>query len=169
MLFRSQAYTYATREGKTTSNQEHRTSKEKKTDAKKGILQAQKILITWILEEPSLLDKISPVINQNDFSEPVYNKVAELLFEQIRNHDINPAKIINHFESEEEHREVSALFNMPLRQEMSPTEREKALNDTVRKIKKNSLENRSRKAADVKELQEIIKEQQALKSVHIHL
>lgn len=164
-----QAYTYAAREGKRNTGQEYTASKEKKADAGTGILQAQKILITWILDEPSLLDKISPVINQNDFSEPVYNKVAELLFEQIRNHDINPAKIIDYFESEEEHREVSALFNMPLRHEMSLTEREKALNDTVRKIKKNSLENRSRKAADVKELQEIIKEQQALKSVHIYL
>lgn len=163
-----QAY-YAAGEGKKAPKPEYTPSKEKKTDAKKGILQAQKILITWILDEPSLLDKISPIINENDFSEPVYNKVAELLFEQIRVKDIHPAKIIDHFESEEEHREVSALFNTPLRQEMSLTEREKALNDTVRKIKKNSLENRSRKAADVKELQEIIKEQQALKSVHIHL
>ena len=115
------------------------------------------------------MDKISQIISENDFSEPVYNKVAELLFKQIKNNNINPAEIIDHFESEEEHREVSALFNMPLRKEMTCSEREKALNDTVMRIKKNSLENRSRKAADVKELQEIIKEQHLLKSVHIYL
>lgn len=170
-----QAYTYVAGENRKTERQEYAVSgekgkKEKSTVAKEnGIIQAQKILITWILDEPSLLERISQVINENDFSEPVYNKVAALLFEQIRNDNINPAKIIDYFESEEEHREVSALFNMPLREEMSPAEKEKTLNDTVMKIKKNSLENRSRKAADVKELQEIIKEQQLLKSVHIYL
>ena len=166
-----QAYTYVAGENRKTERQEHAVSgrKGEKTASGEGIIQAQKILITWILDEPSLLERISPVLSENDFSEPVYNKVAALLFEQIRSHDINPAKIIDHFESEEEHREVSALFNMPLREEMSPAEREKTLNDTVMKIKKNSLENRSRKAADVKELQEIIKEQQLLKSVHISL
>lgn len=166
-----QAYTYVAGENRKTERREHAVSgrKGEKTASGEGIIQAQKILITWILDEPSLLERISPVLSENDFSEPVYNKVAALLFEQIRSHDINPAKIIDHFESEEEHREVSALFNMPLREEMSPAEREKTLNDTVMKIKKNSLENRSRKAADVKELQEIIKEQQLLKSVHISL
>ena len=169
------AYTYVAGEHKKTDQAEYPGSMEKNRAGKKispkedGITQAQKILLTWILEEPELLDKISGMISENDFSEPVYNKVAELLFAQIRNHDINPAKIIDHFESEEEHRKVSALFNMPLREEMSPAEKEKALNDTVIRIKKNSLENRSRKAADMKELQEIIKEQQLLNSVHIYL
>ena len=141
-----QAYTYVAGENRKTERQEHAVSgrKGEKTASGEGIIQAQKILITWILDEPSLLERISPVLSENDFSEPVYNKVAALLFEQIRSHDINPAKIIDHFESEEEHREVSALFNMPLREEMSPAEREKTLNDTVMKIKKNSLENRSR-------------------------
>ena len=64
---------------------------------------------------------------------------------------------------------VSALFNMPLREELSPVEKEKALNETVIRIKRNSLEERSRKAADIKELQEIIQEQKKLDFLHISL
>ena len=52
---------------------------------------------------------------------------------------------------------------------MSKAEKEKALNETVIRIKKNSLDNKSRKATDVKELQEIMKQQQQLRSVHIYL
>ena len=48
-------------------------------------------------------------------------------------------------------------------------EKEKALNETVIRIKRNSLEERSRKAADIKELQEIIQEQKKLDFLHISL
>lgn len=166
-----QAYTYVARkEQRAKEYVPGQNQREKAKPGKEnGVMQAQKILITWILEEPYLLDKISPVLNENDFSEPVYNKVAALLFDQVRKQDVNPARIIDHFESEEEHREVSALFNTPLREEMSPAEKEKALNETVMKIKKNSLENRGRKAADVKELQDIIQEQKKLGFMHISL
>ena len=64
---------------------------------------------------------------------------------------------------------VSALFNMPLREELSLVEKEKALNETVIRIKRNSLEESSRKAADIKELQEIIQEQKKLDFLHISL
>ncbi|MDY5576828.1 MAG: DNA primase [Lachnospiraceae bacterium] len=160
------AYTYVASEDK---EKEEKRSNSQRVPKDNGILQAQKILITWILDEPSLLEKILPVINENDFVEPVYNKVAAILFQQIQNNDINPARIIDQFESEDEHREVSALFNAPLREEMSKAEKEKALNETVIRIKKNSLDNKSRKATDVKELQEIMKQQQQLRSVHIYL
>jgi DNA primase len=149
--------------------QEIKRSGKSSKGQESGILQAQKILLTWILDEPELLDKISTVINEDDFSEPVYNKVAALLFAQIRAGDTNPAKIIDQFESEEEHREVSALFHMPLREELSRQEKEKALNETVLRIRRHSLEEKSRKVTDVKELQDLIRQQQKLQSVKISL
>lgn len=166
-----QAYSYQTRERDVSvARQDIPSPKDKSKHTKdSGTIQAQKILITWLLEEPALYKKISSILSANDFSEPVYNKVAALLFHQIEKNEINPARIIDHFESEEEHREVSALFNTPMRPDMSQSEKEKALNGTVMKIKKNSLENRSRKATDVKELQDIIMEQKKLDTMHISL
>jgi DNA primase len=162
------AYTYAGNEKKKTFEEE-RKPKAKEIKKEDGTRQAQKILITWILDEPELLAKIAGIINEKDFIEPIYHKVAALLFQQIRENRINPAQIIDHFENEEEHREVSALFNTPLREEMSLAEKEKALNETIQKIKKNSLDDRSSRAVDVKELQDIIKEQQTIKNIRIHL
>ena len=40
----------------------------------------------------------------------IYRTVAELLYEQHEQGQVNPAQIMNHFTDEEEHREVAALF-----------------------------------------------------------
>ena len=48
-------------------------------------------------------------------------------------------------------------------------EKEKALNDTVYKVKKNSLDYASRNAKEVSELQEIINEQKKLQKIRIIL
>lgn len=164
-----QAYSYQANQG--SHSEPSAPAKRERQEAKQenAVIQAQKILLTWLLDEPGLLGKIETILDENDFSKPVYNKVACILFEQIRNGDVNPARIIDYFENEEEHRMVSALFNMPLREELSLVEKEKALNETVIRIKRNSLEERSRKAADIKELQEIIQEQKKLDFLHISL
>ena len=61
------------------------------------------------------------------------------------------------------------MFNTSLREEMSSQEKEKALNDTVYKVKKNSLDYASRNAKEVSELQEIINEQKKLQKIRIIL
>lgn len=134
-----------------------------------GTKQAQKILLTWLIEDSSVYDKIKDIINETDFIEPLYNRVANMLFEQLRDGIVNPAKILNNFTEEEEHRQAAELFNTSLREEMSVQEKEKALNDTVIKVKKNSLDSISKTATDIKILQGIIQEQKKLQKIHITL
>jgi len=134
-----------------------------------GIKTAQKILLTWLIEEPDIYVKLKDVIDEDDFIEPLYNKVAKMLFNQFRQGDVNPARIINSFEKEEEHKEVAALFNTLLREEISDIEKEKTLNDTVYKVRKNSIDNKLNSVSDVGELQELIKEQTELQKLKIHL
>lgn len=134
-----------------------------------GTVKAQKILITWLIEEPKLFDKIKEYISPNDFVDPFYNKVAVIFWEQLQNNQINPAKIIDYFESEEEHNKAAGLFNSPLSEELTISEKERALNDTVIKIKKNSLDYRAAHATDIQEMQNIIIEQTKLQKIHITL
>lgn len=134
-----------------------------------GTKQAQKILLTWLIEDSSIYDKIKNIINETDFIEPLYNRVANMLFEQLRDGIVNPAKILNNFTEEEEHRQAAELFNTSLREEMSVKEKEKALNDTVIKVKKNSLDSISKTATDINILQGIIQEQKKLQKIHITL
>lgn len=134
-----------------------------------GTKQAQKILLTWLIEDKLIYDKIKDIINEDDFIEPLYNKVAKMLFEQLRDGIVNPAKILNNFTEEEEHKQAAALFNTSLREEMSVQEKEKALNDTVIKVKKNSMDYISKTATDIQILQNIIQEQKKLQKIHITL
>lgn len=163
-------------EGYTDRYNENEVNEEIERDLKKskkhledGVKQAQKILLTWLIEDENIYGKIKGIISEKDFVEPLYYRVAKMLFEQLESGAINPAKILNQFTEEDEHREAAELFNTSLREEMSSQEREKALNDTVYKVKKNSLDYASRNAKEVSELQEIINEQKKLQKIRIIL
>lgn len=136
-----------------------------------GIKQSQKMLLTWLIEDTSIFDKIKGIINPADFTEELYQQVASMLFEQYETERIvTPAKIINHFESIEEQNEVASLFNMEMQGEMSDLERRRALEEIVMRIRKNSLDLQSKKAIennDVQALQQIIRQQADLQKLHI--
>jgi DNA primase len=136
-----------------------------------GMKQSQKILLTWLIEDTRIFDKIKGIVGPTDFTENLYQQVAEVLFHQFETENrVTPAKIINHFESKEEQSEAASLFNMAMRGEMSDAERKKALEETVKRIKKNSLDTQSKKAIesnDIQALQIIIREQADLQKLHI--
>ncbi len=138
-----------------------------------GLKQSQKILLTWLIENTKLFDKIKGIIEPSDFTEDLYRQVAGMLFDQYKTErKVTPAKILNYFESKEEQKEAASLFNVELRTEMSDIERAKALNETVLRIKKNSLDLQSKKAIeknDILALQNIIREQADLQKLHISL
>ncbi|MGB8455690.1 MAG: DNA primase [Anaerocolumna sp.] len=136
-----------------------------------GMKQSQKILLTWLIEDTKIFDDIKGIIGPEDFTENLYRQVAGMLFNQYETeHMVTPAKIINRFESKEEQNEAASLFNMAIRGEMSDSERRKALEETVMRIKKNSLDEQSKKAIennDIQALQSIIREQADLQKLHI--
>ena len=135
-----------------------------------GIKQSQKILLTWLIEEPELYDKIKDIITADDFKDEMYRKVAGLVFQQFsENGKVLPAAILNQFSSKEEQNEIAALFNTGLDGEINHAEKEKALNDTIHKVKKFSLDYDSSRVTDLKQLQEIIRQQTNLQKLHISL
>ena len=88
-----------------------RRAEGKEKQKEDGTLTSQKILLTWLIDDASLFGKISSLVTPDDFTEDLYRTVAHLLYEQRENGELNPAKILDHFTGEEEHREVAALFN----------------------------------------------------------
>ncbi len=134
-----------------------------------ALVQAQRVLLTWLIEDTGLFKKLENVLSPKDFIEPLYNKVAVLLYEQYAGGKVSPAAIVNHFDSEEEHKEVAALFNTPLRSNLNDNDREKALNETLQRVKNNSFDYRKEHASSVNELQEVMKEQAQFQKMHIYL
>lgn len=132
-----------------------------------GILKSQKLMLTWLMEDNSLFDKIKGVLGPEDFTEGICGKVAELVFEQYeKENKVIPARIINYFESKEEQSEAADLFSAGIRGEMNDAGWQKAVSDTILRIKENSLDEQSKKAIEANDtamLQTIIAKKQELK------
>ena len=141
-----------------------------KKDKDEGNRQSQRLLLTWLIENPGLFDRIQGIITADDFVEPLYHQVAQMVFQGHEENALNPAGILNHFINDgEQYREVAALFNASLKESLSNEEQKKAFSETVMKVKKNSLDAASRHAGSIEELQRIIQAQAALRSLHISL
>lgn len=143
---------------------------QRKKEKEDGVKQSQRLLLTWLIENPLLFDKIEGVITPDDFIEELYHKVARMVFDGHAAGTLNPAEILNHFIHDEgQYRAVAGLFHASLKESLDNEEQKKAFSETIMKVKKNSLDNASRHAAGILELQNIIKEQAALKDLHISL
>ena len=143
---------------------------KKRVEKEDSVLTAQKFFLTWLIEEPSIYDKTKDYINEDDFVEPLYHHVAALVFEELRSTgQVMPARILNQFEDVEEQKTAASLFNTRLKTDDDPAVREKALNETVKRIKKNSLELKSRSVREIADLQKIIKEKAQLQKLYISL
>ena len=146
-----------------------RTKKTMKPKQEDGVNQAQKLLLTWLSEEPQLYVKIRHVIQADDFIDPLFHAVAEKLFAQLEEGKSNPAMILSSFTEGEEHKKAAELFQTAFTVDLSNVEKEKALNEMLIRVKSNSLDQRIKKATDFSQLQKLIEEQKNLKKIHIVL
>ena len=144
------------------------TDSRKKKEKDDGIRRSQRLLLTWLIERPELFEKIKGTVDAEDFKEPLYHQVAQMVFEDHEKGNLNPAAILSHFiNDEEQYKEAAALFNASLQESLNNEEQKKAFLETVLKVKKNSLDEASRRATDIGQLQQIIREQAALKTLKI--
>ena len=102
--------------------------------------QSQKLLLTWLIEDDKLFWSVKDYIDATDFTEELYRKVATEVFSQFEQEGkVNPAKIVNMFEEEEEQAMVAALFNASIHEVESQSDMEKAIKETIIRIKENSI------------------------------
>ena len=150
-----------------------------------GMIQSQKLLLTWLIEHTGLFPKIEKYISPEDFTEEIYHKAAEILYEQYRNTGtVNPAKIVSMFQNEEEQREIAGLFHATIRGVETEGDKEnggysketfeKALKETIVRVKQNSIEYHLKNMAptDMAALQRSVADKKALEElekVHISI
>ncbi len=134
---------------------------------------AQRLLITWIADNPNIYNKITRYITAEDFTDALYKQVAERLFKDLDQGIYNPASLISMFDNEEEQREAASLFNTNLPELTTKQEREKAFHDILYAVKSNSYEYSSAQlGADVTALSRVISGKKALEELaktHISL
>lgn len=145
----------------------HREPEEIKKQEKRDepLLKNQKILLTWLADEPGLYPKLKDYVSPEDFTPGLHQKAAKRLFEALESDkQVNPSAIMAALQadsetSEEEQGEIAALFctriSDHLRRIMGSYEaeaeeddsefatreqKEKALHDILVSIKRASLQ-----------------------------
>ncbi|MBO5487793.1 MAG: DNA primase, partial [Eubacterium sp.] len=131
---------YASQTGLARPVERPKSGVQKKNTPEENARKAQRLLITWITDEPQVYGKISKYVSAEDFTEDLYKRVAARLFEELDRGEFNPAAIISMFEDEEEQRETAAMFNTNLPELETIQEKEKALHDILLTVKTNSYE-----------------------------
>lgn len=132
--------------------------------------QPQKLLLTWLVNEPVLFEKLQDLIGPDDFYEPIYHGAALMLFEQYRKEQkVIPAKIMNQYTDLEDQKKIAELFNTTLKMAPSPEDNDKALTDIVRRVKEDSIEQQMNATNDILKWQELIKEKGRLAKLHISI
>ena len=152
------------------------TPAEKRIQPKSGIPEtkkkesaadkAQKLMLTWLVNYPGIFEQVEKYISPSDFVVPLYKPVAEMLFDQHNEGEINPGKLLNAFTDSEEQREVASLFNATIHLE-NEGEQQRAFSDALLRIKEESLKekNRTWNPADMAGLQELIKAKKELEDL----
>ena len=132
-----------------------------------GNLQSQKILLTWLIENEKVFAQIKKYITPEDFTKELYRTVAELLYEQYESGQLNPAKVMNHFTDEEEHREVASLFHTKIQQLHTKEEQQKALKETIIRVKNHSVDNATKMLdpTDIMGLQRLMEAKRSLQDL----
>lgn len=134
---------------------------------------SQRLLLSWIVDDPSLYPKIARYVSPEDFTEELYRQVAEIFFRELEAGQYQPAAIISMFADEDQQRQVAELFNTNLPQLNTRQEREKALHDILYAVKKNSYERLTGElGADVSALSKVVAGRKALEELaktHISL
>ena len=162
------------------------------------LLKNQKILLTWLVDEPRLYAKIQKYISSEDFTEGIHRKAAEKLFEALRaGQEPSPSAIMTTLQADEgaaedDQKEIAALFCTKISDQLrrvmgvneidtleaasefdTKAEKEKALHDLLVGIKKASLQGYMEKSAGDKNAFSHMLEQkkalQELQKTHISL
>ena len=132
-----------------------------------GHIVSQKILLTWLIDHEELFAQVKKLITPEDFTTQLYRQVAGFLFEQYEQGQVNPAKIMNHFTEEEEHREAASLFHTRIKELTTKEEQEKAVKETIIRVKEYSIEQQAKKLepADIQGLQQLMNAKKALQDL----
>lgn len=140
-------------------------SREKKKQ-ESAAEKAQKLMLTWLVTYPGIFEEVEKYLSPLDFVVPLYRQVAEMLFEQRKEGEINPARLLNIFTDSEEQREVASLFNATIHLETAE-EQNRAFVDTLLRIKEESLAERNRNwdPTDMGALQELVRAKKELEDL----
>ena len=146
-----------------------KSREQRKKEKENGTEKAQKLMLTWMTSYPEILSGLEQYLSPEDFSTPLYREVAEMVETQFREGQVNPARIINHFEDSGQQKEVAALFHEQIALN-TDAEKRKALLDVLCTMKESSIAGRLSELdpTDLAGLQKLMEEKRKLETLRKH-
>lgn len=134
-------------------------------------LKSQRLLITWMSSDERLLKAISRYVEPEEFTDALCRKTARLLTEQVKEGRLNPAALFGHFDDDGEQQEAAAMFSDSIPSLNSREEEEKALQETIMRVKLYSIawQTEHMEQGDVETLQKIVQKRREIEKLHISL
>ena len=128
-------------------------------------------MLTYLAEYPTLYPQIKKYVSPDDFWDEPYKEVATKFFEDLKNGNASPARMVNMFEDEEVQNTVSNMFTSTLNGVDEKEELAGALVDIIYRLKSNSLDElrKSEAGLDPKAYMEKKKELMDIRKIKIIL
>lgn len=147
--------------------EKHSIQRREKED---GIKKSQRLLLTWMIEDAKVFEKIKNYISPSDFIEKIYQDVATRIYQDYEKGVVNPAAILDEYmEDEELQKQITRLFHAELLGEVTEKEKKKAMEESILKLKLASLDLRAKSALSPTQFQEIILEQAQWRKKGVHI
>ncbi len=113
------------------------------TRQQKASLDKQKLLLTWLTDDPGLYRQIREYISPDSFSEGICRETAVRLWQRLEDGQTDPGRlasaVIASFETEEDQQAAAALLERRIPGIESPGEREKAFRELLEAVYNDSL------------------------------
>ena len=136
--------------------------KNKKSDKKDVLLKAKADLINILLKEPSFILRVKKVLQVNELGNDIFAGLLNLIYELKETDDfINPSMLINYFETQVEQAAVAKVLN----QNIFYCDLEKALNDIIKIIKKEHINQEIVLKNDVERLKNLLERKKIIDKI----
>ena len=131
----------------------------------------QRLLLTWMVNDTRLFQILDGIVTEEDFIDEDYRAVADILFGQYRDTgQVKPAAIVDIFEDVDKQRLVAKILQTELPFDISEDERERAVNDVIKKTKLARIDYElTQNAGDMAKFQELIMMKAKVSKMHISL
>ncbi len=132
---------------------------------------SQSLLLTWLVNDTRLFRLLEGIISEDDFIDEDYRAVAGILFDQYRSSGkVEPAAIVNMSDDIEKQHLIAKILQTELPFEMSEEDRERAINDVVKRTKLEKIEyDLNKNATDPMKLQQLIMDKVKVTKMHISI
>ena len=140
------------------------SARQGKTD--KSLEEAQKIILTWLTEEPALYDIARKYLEPDDFTEGLFRQAATDCYRQMEEGEVIPASIISSFTEEDEQKTVASFFSARITRD-GEKDRLREVKECLLRIKRASIgrKNEELDPSDLAALQKLILSKKALEKL----